>query len=271
MSTVRSVSSILLNREKSALVPSGDMSLRNPFSIRPPEIVSAESRQRNSKRAETRSIIFYPEPPGSLVPANSPMRPTGLLPITRLPWTWLFSPMALCLARSSLGSRTRYWACSSASIPPIPQVEEPSNRSERSNRKQRVYETASFAPLVHRPTFCGILEAEREAYLSAMVDYRRPNEVSVQLERSLDLPKSYELVDVSELVGEKRSDRWTFAGKNGAYGVYELSAAGFSSDMTLAIVYVGYDCPWCSRWALHILKKTDGNWKQVATGCDVIS
>ena len=58
----------------------------------------------------------------------------GLLPITRLPWTWLFSPTALCLAQSSLGSRTRYWACSSAPIPPIPQVEEPSNRSKRSNR-----------------------------------------------------------------------------------------------------------------------------------------
>jgi hypothetical protein len=114
-------------------------------------------------------------------------------------------------------------------------------------------------------------EAEREAYLSAVVDYRRQNEVSVQLERRLDLPKPYDLVDVSELVGEKRSNRWRFAEKNGAYGVYELSAVGFSSDMTLAIVYVGYHCPWCSRWALHILKKTDGKWKQVAEGCDAMS
>jgi hypothetical protein len=110
-------------------------------------------------------------------------------------------------------------------------------------------------------------EAEREAYLSAMVDYRRQNEISVPLERRLELPKPYELVDVSELVGKRKSERWVYAGKNGAYGVYELSAVGFSSDMNLAIVYAGYDCPWCGRWALHILKKTDGKWGQVAERC----
>jgi len=114
-------------------------------------------------------------------------------------------------------------------------------------------------------------EAEREPYLSAMVDYRRQNEASVRLERKLDLPKPYELVEVRDLVGEKRSSRWTFAGKNGAYGVYELSAVGFSSDTNLAIIYVGYDCPWCGRWALHILKKVNGKWKQVAARCDVMS
>lgn len=114
-------------------------------------------------------------------------------------------------------------------------------------------------------------EAEREAYLSAMTDYRRNNEVATRLERGLDLPRPYELVDVSELVGKRKSERWGFAGRNGAYGVYELSAVGFSSDKTLAVVYVGYDCPWCSRWALHVLKKTDGKWKHVAEGCGAMS
>lgn len=114
-------------------------------------------------------------------------------------------------------------------------------------------------------------EAEREAYLSAMTDYRRNNGVAMRLERGLDLPRSYELVDVSELVGKRSSERWAIAEKNGAYGVYEVSAVGFSSDMTLAIVYVGYDCTWCGRWALHILKKMDGKWKQVATGCNAMS
>ncbi len=114
-------------------------------------------------------------------------------------------------------------------------------------------------------------EAERDSYLSAMQDYRRNNEVGIKLERELDLPRPYELVDVSELVGEKKSSRSQFAEKNGAYGVYELSAVGFSSDMNLAIVYVGYDCLLCGRWALHILKKTDEKWKQVAIGCAAMS
>lgn len=115
-------------------------------------------------------------------------------------------------------------------------------------------------------------EAERDTYLSAMTDYRRNNEIARQLdEHGFNLPRPYEPVDVSELVGEKRSNRWTFAEKNGAHGVYELSDVGFSSDMTLAIVYVGYDCPRCGRWALHILKKADGKWKQVAVRCDAMS
>lgn len=119
---------------------------------------------------------------------------------------------------------------------------------------------------------CGLApEADREAYFSAMMDYRRNNEIAIRLERGLDLPRPYELVDVRELIGKRKSERWTFAEKNGAYGVYELSAVSFSADMTLAIVYVGYDCPWCGRWALNILKKTDGKWTQVAEGCDVMS
>jgi hypothetical protein len=114
-------------------------------------------------------------------------------------------------------------------------------------------------------------EAERDTYLSAMMDYRRNNEVGIKLESGLDLPKSYELVDVSELVGEKKGKRWELAKEKGAYGIYEVSAVGFSSDMTLAIVYVGYDCPLCGRWALHVLKKVDGKWKQIAERCDVMS
>ena len=114
-------------------------------------------------------------------------------------------------------------------------------------------------------------EAERQAYLSAMADYQRNSEFAMRLERRLDLSRPYELVDVSELVGKRKSERWAFAEKNGAYGVFEVSAVGFSSDMTLAIVYVGYDCPWCGRWALHILKKVDGNWKQGVTGCGSMS
>jgi len=101
-----------------------------------------------------------------------------------------------------------------------------------------------------------------------MVDYRRNNEISTRLEPRLDLSKSYEAVDVSELNADKKVE---FAEVNGAYGVYELSVVGFNSDMTLAIVYVGFNCSRCGRWALHVLKKTDGKWKQVAIGCDLMS
>jgi hypothetical protein len=111
-------------------------------------------------------------------------------------------------------------------------------------------------------------EAERDSYFSAMVDYWRKNETSMLLERRLDLSKSYELVDVSKLEKDKRVG---FTEKNGAYGVYELSAVGFSSDMAIAIVYAAFDCPLCMRKAIHVLKKTNGKWKQVATGCNAMS
>jgi len=111
-------------------------------------------------------------------------------------------------------------------------------------------------------------EAQREAYLSAMRDYRRKNEVSVTLEPKLNLPKPYVLVPVSRLSSDKRVE---LAEQNGAYGVYELSAVGFSSDMTIAIVYIGFDCPLCGRWAVHVLRKTNGKWQEVAVGCSWLS
>jgi hypothetical protein len=111
-------------------------------------------------------------------------------------------------------------------------------------------------------------DAERETYLSAMRDYRRKNETSVPLERKLDLPAAYELAITTGV----KPDDWTeIAEAKGVDGLFELSAVGFSADMTLAIVYAGFDCPLCGRWALHILKKTDGKWKEVASGCSRMS
>jgi hypothetical protein len=100
--------------------------------------------------------------------------------------------------------------------------------------------------------------------LAAMVDYRRKNEVSVRLEHRLNLRVTYELASVTVV---DPNEKPKFAAAHGADGLLELSAVGFSPDMTLAIVYVGFDCPLCGRWGLHILKKTDGRWKQVASGC----
>jgi hypothetical protein len=58
---------------------------------------------------------------------------------------------------------------------------------------------------------------------------------------------------------------------SGAVNLRLAAKANLDGFLTLAIVYVGYDCPLCGRWALHILKKTDGKWKQVATRCDAMS
>jgi hypothetical protein len=111
-------------------------------------------------------------------------------------------------------------------------------------------------------------KAEREAYLSAMMAYRRKNETSLPLERKLDLPMPYELARNTGV------DKWEFAQAHGADGLFELSSVGFSADNTVAIVYAGYDCgAWCGTWALHVLKKTDGKWREVAsgTGCKYVS
>jgi hypothetical protein len=111
-------------------------------------------------------------------------------------------------------------------------------------------------------------EAEREAYLSAMRDYRWKNEVPAILEPKFNLPKPYELVSVRELSGDKKSE---LVERKGSYGLYELSAVGFSSDMTTAIVYIGFDCPMYGRWELHVLRKAAGKWQQVAVGCSWLS
>jgi hypothetical protein len=109
---------------------------------------------------------------------------------------------------------------------------------------------------------------ERDSYFSAMVDYLRSNESALPLEPRFNLPTPYELADVGNLDNDAKHE---FAEKSGGYRVYELSAVGFNSDMTLAIVYVGFDCLMCGRWALHVLKKTDGKWKEIASGCNTMS
>lgn len=111
-------------------------------------------------------------------------------------------------------------------------------------------------------------EAERDEYVSAMLDYRKKNELSISLDWNFRLPVSYQLVKVSELDRDKKTE---IAEANGAQGLYELSAVGFSSDKEIAIVYVGFDCPWCGRWGLHILKKTDGQWIDVSHWCSWMS
>jgi hypothetical protein len=111
-------------------------------------------------------------------------------------------------------------------------------------------------------------EADLAAYYSAMVDYRRKNETSMPLEPRLDLAKPYELVQISAL---DRGKTLPSGENNGACALYELSAVGFSSDMTIAIAYVGFDCPLCGRWALHVLQKTNGKWQEVALGCGRLS
>jgi hypothetical protein len=87
---------------------------------------------------------------------------------------------------------------------------EPENLVTREAFNRRLANaTGSEWDRIWRSQPCGLApQAEREAYLSAMLDYRRNNDVAMRLERRLDLPRPYELVDVSELVATRNRWHW---------------------------------------------------------------
>lgn len=47
-------------------------------------------------------------------------------------------------------------------------------------------------------------------------------------------------------------------------GINHMSAVGFNSDRTIAIVYVGHSCGGlCGGGTYHVLKKSDGRWAEI--------
>jgi len=61
----------------------------------------------------------------------------------------------------------------------------------------------------------------------------------------------------------------------GSGGYVEMSAVGFNSDKTLALLYAGHSCGGlCGGGTYHLLKKADGKWTEInwpGTTCTWVS
>ncbi len=101
-----------------------------------------------------------------------------------------------------------------------------------------------------------------------MADYLRKNAGPTKLEREFDLPNPYALLEVT---GFDSSGNPEFGVNEGSDGVYEVSAVGFNPDMTIAIVYAGFNLVEGGRSAVYAFQKTNGQWREIESGCRWIS
>jgi hypothetical protein len=118
--------------------------------------------------------------------------------------------------------------------------------SSKADRKRLLKENRCYS----------IPDAERDEYLSAMKDYLLANEGSTRLGTRLALPSPHVFLTEGQAAGFK-----------GTAGLLQVSAIGFSADFRVAIVYVGFDCPLCGHWGLHVLTLQNGKWRDQPLFC----
>ncbi|MBO0859097.1 MAG: hypothetical protein J2P21_11595 [Chloracidobacterium sp.] len=97
----------------------------------------------------------------------------------------------------------------------------------------------------------------------AISEYVQLNEKTWLLQQRLDIEKPYEFIGSDDLKSIIDHGGWEKFGKQypESGGWIELSAVGFNTDKTVAVVYMGYHCGWlCGRGEFHVLQKKDGKW-----------
>jgi hypothetical protein len=103
-------------------------------------------------------------------------------------------------------------------------------------------------------------------FKDAITDYNRRNRKQWLLQRNFQLEKPHEIVSSDTLEALYDKSGWDgFYERYPASGGYlVMSAIGFNSEKTRAIVYTGSVCGGlCGRWGFHLLEKVDGKWREV--------
>jgi hypothetical protein len=124
-------------------------------------------------------------------------------------------------------------------------------------------------------------DAENEARLRPLINaYREANKRQSILLRRFSFPFEYDLVPSETIDGffkTKGPGGWAGFYKRfpNSGGYVEMSAVGFNSDKTLALMYAGHSCGGlCGGGGYYLLKKTDGKWTEVnwpGTSCTWVS
>jgi len=123
---------------------------------------------------------------------------------------------------------------------------------------------------------CGHPDSEsdrpQQPLVAAIADYEKENQKEWLLQKQFEISKPYELVSKEEITtafNEGVGLGWrTFNTRHpDSHGWVELSAVGFDSSKTVAIVYVGHHCGGlCGGGTFHVLQKIDGKWMPVKWG-----
>ena len=141
--------------------------------------------------------------------------------------------------------------------------------------------TSDYPRYSNEPDECLKPDDANETRLRPLINaYRDANKSMSVLQRKFSLPFEYELVPSDVIDGffkTKGPGGWADFYKRfpGSGGYVEMSAVGFNSDKTLALLYAGHSCGGlCGGGAYHLLKKVDGKWTEInwpGTTCTWVS
>jgi len=112
-------------------------------------------------------------------------------------------------------------------------------------------------------------EKEKAFYDPVIAAYREVNKTKWLLRPKFASSIPYQFVSaasIKEIFAKKGVDGWKdfYKAHPHSGGVTSLSAVGFNSDKSLAIVYMGNSCGGlCGFGTYHVLKKTEGVWTEI--------
>ncbi len=115
---------------------------------------------------------------------------------------------------------------------------------------------------------CLMPEGEwKRTLMHAIADYNKQNAKTYRLQPKFRMQRRYELLTKEEIHGRFKypgDGRWV-----------ELSAVGFNSKRTVAVLWVSYGCPGlCGFGTFHVLHKKNGKWQPLdwkGTSCAIFS
>jgi hypothetical protein len=141
--------------------------------------------------------------------------------------------------------------------------------------------TSDYPRMTDEPDECLKPDAANEAKLRPLIDnYRDANKKASVLQRKFSFPFEYDLVPSEVVDGffkSKGPGGWADFYKRfpNSGGYVEMSAVGFNSDKTLALLYAGHSCGGlCGGGSYHLLRKLDGKWTEInwpGTTCTWVS
>jgi len=111
----------------------------------------------------------------------------------------------------------------------------------------------------------------------AISEYIKLSQKTWLLQRHFNIEKPYVLITSDELKRAFEDGGWEKFYKRhpNSGGWIELSAVGFNTDKTVAVVYVGHSCGLlCGGGGFHVLQKKDAKWaplKWKGTSCSSAS
>jgi hypothetical protein len=98
---------------------------------------------------------------------------------------------------------------------------------------------------------------------TAIADYLKVNKKTWLIQKNIKLEMPYQIIDNEKVNSIFKNGSWNNFNNQypDAKGYITLSAVGFNSEKTVAVVYSGWGCGIrCGGGEYHVLQKKDGKW-----------